>query len=168
MANTGVSGVSSDRKLAIDRRLDGEFAKDAMPDNSEFNWFGGLIKNTKLVEAMKVDADDVAEVIAGQTEHMAIAIELLASSYKNDDPETKDLKDIYGREVSRLAQDLYDAEKIVAKQKNVERLLLRARKTNRGKSIKRLDSTGFEWMGIVPESIAGKDPLGKPSSAPAS
>lgn len=165
MADTGVAGVSSDRKLAIDRRLDGEFAKDAMPDNGEFNWFGGLVKNTKLVEAMKVDADDVAEVIAGTTEHMAIAIELLASSYKNDDPETKDLKDIYGREVSRLAQDLYDAEKIVAKQKNVERLLLRARKTNRGKSIKRLDSTGFEWLGLGPKSIAGKGPLGDPSAS---
>lgn len=157
MADTGVSGVSSDHKLAIDRRLDGEFAKDAMPDNGEFNWFGGLVKNTKLVEAMGVNDDDLAEVIAGTTEHIAIAIELLASSYKNDDPETKDLKSIYGRDVSRLAQDLYDAEKIVAKQKNVEKLLLRARKTNRGKSIKRLEAVGFGFSGYAPESLKPKD-----------
>lgn len=157
MADTGVAGVSSDRKLMIDRRLDGEFAKDAMPDNGEFNWYGNLAKNTKLVEAMKIDDDDLAQVIAGTTEHIAIAIELLSSSYKNNDPETKDLKSIYGRDVSRLAQDLYDAEKMIAKQENVKKLLLRARKTNRGKEIKRLESIVSGYSGWAPESLKPKD-----------
>ena len=157
MADTGVAGVSSDRKLMIDRRLDGEFAKDAMPDNGEFNWYGNLIKNTKFVEAMGVDDDDLAQVIAGTTEHVAIAIELLASSYKNNDPETKDLKSIYGRDVSRLAQDLYDAEKMIAKQENVKKLLLRARKTNRGKEIKRLEPFVSGYSGWAPEVLKPKD-----------
>lgn len=157
MDDTGVAGVSSDRKLAIDRRLDGEFAKDAMPDSGEFNWYGGLVKNTKLVEAMQINDDDLAQVIAGTTEHMAIAIELLASSYKNNDPETKDLKSIYGRNVSRLAQDLYDAEKMIAKQENVKKLLSRARKTNRGKEIKRLESIVSGYSGWAPEVLKPKD-----------
>ena len=157
MADTGVAGVSSDRKLMIDRRLDGEFAKDAMPDNGEFNWYGNLIKNTKFVEAMGVDDDDLAQVIAGTTEHVAIAIELLASSYKNNDPETKDLKSIYGRDVSRLAQDLYDAEKMIAKQENVKKLLLRARKTNRGKEIKRLEPFVSGYSGWAPDVLNPKD-----------
>lgn len=157
MDDTGVAGVSSDRKLMIDRRLDGEFAKDAMPDNGEFNWYGGLAKNTKLVEAMKVDDNDLAEVIAGTTEHMAIAIELMASSLRNNDPDTKDLKDIYKRDVSALAQDLYDAEKMNAKQENVKKLLSRARKTNRGKEIKRLESVVSGYSGWAPESLKPKD-----------
>lgn len=100
-------GVGSN-EFGFNHLLDGQFPNQPIIPTGDLEFYGELLKNEKLAKAMGFeDTKAVEKLVRRKAEYLALAANLMTS----DDPMAQRIRDIYGNDERRLAEDIYDAAK---------------------------------------------------------
>lgn len=106
MASDG--GVGSN-EFGFNHLLDGKFPNQPIIKTGDLEFYGELLKNKELTDRMgfKNGSDTIGKLVNRKAKYLALAAELMVK----EDATSERLRDIYGNDERKLAEDLYLAAK---------------------------------------------------------